>query len=81
VEDGIIGGGRGRFAGASGALHTTGTLRLGMLDTQRVSIGEGTITGTISAPGIPEAGTWALMITGFGAAGIVLRARRRTLAA
>lgn len=29
------------------------------------------------ASGVPEASTWALMITGFGAAGAMLRARRR----
>lgn len=77
----VIGGGTGRFLGATGALGSTGTLRLGMVNNQRVSIGAGVITGAINAPAIPEPGTWALMIMGFGAAGIVLRRRRHTLAA
>jgi hypothetical protein len=31
--------------------------------------------------GVPEPGTWALMITGFGLAGALLRRRRHTFAA
>jgi hypothetical protein len=39
-------------------------------------------TGTFQAGGavIPEPGTWALMIVGFGGAGMLLRRRRGTLA-
>lgn len=81
VEDAVIGGGTGRFLGATGALHQTGTLRLGMVDGVRVSIGESAITGSINAPGIPEPGTWALMLAGFGGVGVALRTRRRLLAA
>ena len=71
-----IGGGSGRFLGATGHLDTTGTLQLGMVDGLRVSIAQGSFTGLIDAPAIPEPGTWALMITGFGAAGVMLRRRR-----
>lgn len=77
----VIGGGTGRFLDATGTLGSTGTLRLGMVGAQRVSIGAGVITGAINAPAIPEPGTWALMITGFGATGVALRRRRRALAA
>jgi len=81
VEDLVIGGGTGRFLGATGDLDVVGTLTLGMVGGQRVSIGEGAISGLIDAPAIPEPGTWALMIAGFGAAGSALRTRRRVLAA
>lgn len=63
----LIGGGTGRFLGATGSLNTTGTLSVDLV--QRVSIGAGVITGEINAPAIPEPGTWALMIMGFGGAG------------
>lgn len=76
-SDSVIGGGTGRFLGATGVLHTVGTLGLGMANGVRVSMGNGVITGAINAPGIPEPGTWALMITGFGATGALLRRRRR----
>ena len=34
-----------------------------------------------ATPGVPEPASWALMITGFGAAGALLRQRRRAMAA
>lgn len=73
----VIDGGTGRFLGATGSLSTTGTLRVDMV--RRVSIGTGVITGDITVPAIPEPGTWALMIMGFGAAGAALRNRRRAM--
>jgi hypothetical protein len=43
----------------------------------------GALTGnvTISAAPVPEAATWAMMILGFGMAGVTLRRRRTPLAA
>lgn len=76
TSDVIIGGGTGRLLGATGALRGAGTLRLGMVNGQRVSIGAGAITGAINAPGVPEPATWSLMIGGFGLAGAALRKRR-----
>lgn len=38
-------------------------------------------SGYTPAPGVPEPASWALMIGGFGLAGVALRHRRRTLAA
>ena len=75
AETHVIGGGTGRFLGASGSLASIGTVRLGVVDGQRVSIGAGRITGSIDAPAIPEPGTWTLLIIGFGAAGVALRKR------
>ena len=77
TSDAVVGGGTGRFLGATGSFSTVGKLRLGMVDGQRVSIGEGVFTGAINAPAIPEPGTWALMIAGFGATGAALRRRPR----
>jgi len=40
---------------------------------------DGAYSGVLNVAAVPEPGTWALMIAGFGGAGAVLR-RRRTLA-
>jgi len=40
-------------------------------------LASGTATGVIVGPGVPEPATWALMIIGFGSAGVALRRRRR----
>jgi len=42
------------------------------------AVGVGESLATISIAAIPEPGTWALMIMGFGGAGAMLRARRRS---
>jgi hypothetical protein len=39
------------------------------------------IIGTVNAPGVPEPAAWALMLTGFGGLGAMLRRRRREAAA
>jgi len=44
------------------------------------AVGLGESLATISVAAIPEPGTWALMIMGFGGAGTLLRARRRQAA-
>lgn len=43
--------------------------------------GTGGAFGTIGVAAVPEPGTWALMIMGFGGAGAMLRSRRRALVA
>lgn len=49
--------------------------------------GNGSFAGTLSfvadqvAPGVPEPASWALMIMGFGGAGVAVRTRRRRSAA
>ena len=41
----------------------------------------GTLTGNVTISPVPEAGTWALMLLGFGAIGLTLRTRRRPVLA
>ena len=41
----------------------------------------GTLTGNVTISAVPEAGTWALMLLGFGAIGLTVRARRRAVLA
>ncbi|MBL8770964.1 MAG: PEPxxWA-CTERM sorting domain-containing protein [Phenylobacterium sp.] len=43
--------------------------------------GGGTTSPTIILGAVPEPGTWALMIMGFGGAGAMIRSRRRQMAA
>lgn len=52
-----------------------------------INIGNGAVTGgtpytppVVGGPAVPEPATWALMITGFGLAGVALRRRRSAIA-
>lgn len=65
-------GGTGRFEGASGILNGTGLTDA----TVRPSLISIDFSGNVVAPAIPEPATWALMLFGFGGAGMVLRRRR-----
>jgi hypothetical protein len=71
-------GGTGIFAGATG-----GFLGEGAIDfTSGKPVSHIDFTGTITASGlVPEPGTWAMLICGFGAIGGTLRARRRVIGA
>lgn len=67
-------GGTGRYLGASGAFFT------GPGSNANVNFRPSRITlnfqnGLVTAPGIPEPGTWALLILGFGAVGAAMRQR------
>lgn len=69
-------------AGAFPALGTPGGLEgLGLTSYRSAATGIFAATPTPLRPGVPEPGTWALMILGFGGAGAMLRSRRRALAA
>jgi hypothetical protein len=65
-------GGTGRFLAASGSIEGVGVLNR----TVPRPLNSLALTGELNLPAVPEPGTWALMITGFGAVGSVLRRRR-----
>ena len=69
----LITGGTGLFADATGSFLGRG--QISFLSGPPVA----TLTisdGVINAPGVPEAASWAMMLTGFGAIGGLLRSRR-----
>lgn len=75
VQNYVITGGTGIFAGATGTFVGTGTLGF----TTGVPRGNQSFRGTINAPAVPEATTWTMMIMGFGAIGAACRRRKRIL--
>ncbi len=64
-------GGTGRFLGATGTLDGTGTADATTRPTH-VAIN---FSGNLNTPAVPEPASWALMILGFGAVGLVVRRR------
>ncbi len=80
TENFTVLGGTGRFLDASGLLQSVGTLGFGMVEGRPVGIFNGTLTGTLNAPGIPEPDSWAMLIAGFGLIGAVARRRRVAVA-
>jgi hypothetical protein len=67
----VITGGTGKFLNATGGFTSAGQLVFGM-GPPRV---EQSFRGFITAAGIPEPASWALMISGFGLAGAAARRR------
>lgn len=65
--------GTGRFAGASGSFDGSGTTDARTRPSQVLI----NFSGNILSPAVPEPGTWALMLVGFGAIGAALRRTRR----
>ena len=71
----LIGGGDLFTGSASNPIFNTGTFNL----TGGFTAGLATLTITRAAvAAVPEPGTWAMMLIGFGAMGVSMRRRRRT---
>jgi len=54
-----------------------GTLRVSFRNNEGLAGGNDFAIDNISVTAVPEPGTWALMIIGFGGAGAMLRSNRR----
>lgn len=68
----ITGLDRSLSVGSNGAFYSTSTLR-------NANLGRGTATGSFSSA-VPEPGTWAMMLLGFGLVGAAMRRRRPAVA-
>lgn len=69
----VVTGGTGYFAGSSGSFDSTGTLSF---PNGRPTVAQ-RFSGTLNVPAaVPEPGTWALLIAGFGLLGAALRKPR-----
>ncbi len=80
TESILFTGGTGRYAGASGSAFGTGTVQFGLYEGSPASFGNFTFEGTVTAPGIPEPASWAMLIVGFGLVGGIVRRNRSVLA-
>ncbi len=68
----LVTGGTGIFAGATGAFDSMGTLSFLTGKPTAFQTFEGTLNLAV-----PEPGTWAMMLAGFGLMGAALRSGRR----
>ena len=71
-----ITGGSGRYTDASGWMTAIGTVAFGAHEGKPASFGAFSFEGSVTAPGIPEPASWAMMIGGFGLVGAAARRRR-----
>lgn len=71
LQNYVVTGGTGLFAGATGTFTGTGTLSF----LNGPPHGEQTFRGTLDLPAVPEPATWMMMVAGFGLAGASLRRR------
>lgn len=63
-------------------LNGNGTLNLAFENSANTAITAGAaITGPLAAAAVPEPATWALMLMGFGAIGVAMRRRERSVLA
>lgn len=67
-------GGTGRFAGATGSFSGLGTSD-GRTPPPIISL---QFDGRVTAPGVPEPASWAILLAGFATVGTVLQRRRGT---
>ena len=77
VQNFVVTGGTGRFAGATGAFTGTGGITFASGPPAATLTIAG---GSITAPGIPEPDTWTLLIAGFGLTGALMRRAGRSTA-
>ena len=73
LQNFLVTGGSGRFAGATGAFTGIGTVTFAM---GALPSAFETISGTIDIPSIPEPSAWASMMLGFAAIGLARRRMR-----
>jgi hypothetical protein len=78
VQNFVITGGTGRFAGATGAFTGTGGIVFGSGPPAATLTIAG---GTVIAPGVPEPATWGLLVVGFGLTGALMRRRQAVVVA
>lgn len=77
LQNFVVTGGTGRFAGATGSFTGTGGISFaGGPPAATLTIAGGTIT----APGVPEPATWSMLVVGFGTVGFAVRRRRKAVA-
>lgn len=67
----MVTGGTGKFSGASGALSGDALI----YQQQPPFVGEWDFAGPLDLPAVPEPASWALLIAGFGAVGLIARRR------
>lgn len=77
LQNYVVTGGTGLFAGATGTFTGTGTLDF----TRGPPRGEQSFSGLLDIAAVPEPASWVMLITGFGLVGGVLRRRRTVTAA
>jgi hypothetical protein len=77
--DYVVTGGTGRFFGASGTIFEEGSFLRGPNPGGPgfITEWEGSFSGLLDLPAVPEPATWTLAIAGFGLVGGVLRRQRR----
>lgn len=75
LQNYVVTGGTGIFAGASGTFVGTGTLGF----TTGVPRGEQSFRGSINVSAVPEAASWTMMIVGFGMVGAACRRRKQIM--
>ena len=75
VQNFLVTGGTGLFAGASGSFAGLGTVDFVTGLTPRANLA---FNGSLNLPGVPEPSEWALLIAGFGLVGSAVRRPVRT---
>lgn len=77
MENLLVAGGTGRFAGATGTITTAGQLRF-VPGAGGGTLGDysGTVNGRLEVGSVPEPGAWATLIVGMGVIGVAARRRQ-----